>query len=315
MAWSESSRSDTVRGRTPRPTQGDWFETFVHVCMGSDGSPEEVQDERPRGARRPARRSGGAGQAAAVVAAAVLLMRADALTHPADKAMVLTLYNLTRGDEWREGFRWTRGVLTGLDPCDDEEFFKGLSCTGEYGDPDRRASKILLSAMMLNGTLPDDIGNFTMLEELLLTDNNLGGSLPSSLCQLKHLNTLDLAFNRISGTIPSCIKEVKRLYKFDLRTNMLVGTIPKEFGSLQELQQLYLSENHLTGTIPPELYDAKMLSVLFLSYNQLTGTIPRLFARFRMKETPSMQGLSWLDMRSNQLEGTFPSVIGDFGAV
>ena len=58
-----------------------------------------------------------------------------------------------------------------------------------------------------------------------------------------------------------------------------------------------------------------MLSVLFISYNQLTGTIPRLFARFRMKETPAMTGLSWVDMRGNQLEGTYPSVMGDFGAV
>ena len=295
---------------------------------------EAVEEERPRAdvapndtgnftlqrsrrpARQPARRRlQGAGLAAAVVATAALLGCADALTHPMDKAMVLKFYNLTRGDEWREGYRWTRGVLTDLDPCDDAEFFKGLSCTGVYGDPDRRATKILLSSMGLNGTLPDDIGNFTMLEELLLTQNNVSGPLPSSLCQMQHLNTVDLAFNRISGTIPSCINEVRRLYKFDLRTNMLEGTIPKGFGSLQELQQLYLSENQLTGTVPPELYNAKMLSVLFISYNQLTGTIPRLFARFRMKETPSMQGLSWLDMRSNQLEGTFPAVIGDFGAV
>jgi hypothetical protein len=244
-----------------------------------------------------------------------LVACADALTHPRDKAVLLDLYNKTQGANWREGFQWTRGMQEGLDPCDDFEFFKGLTCSGMYGDPDRHATKILLSHMQLNGTLPRDIGNLTELEELLLTENNVSGTLPLSLCKLKRLNTIDLAFNKVSGTIPECIDQITKLYKFDLRTNMLEGTIPKEFGNLQELQQLYLSENRLTGTIPKELYNAKMLSMLYLSYNQLTGTIPRIFARFRMKETPAQPGLNWLDMRGNQLEGSYPSVIGDFGAV
>lgn len=271
--------------------------------------------------RHLARRLSGRASAAPVavaVAVAVfsfLLVRIEALTHPMDKAILVQLYNSTQGDGWREGFRWTRGVQKDLDPCDDSEFFKGVSCSGLYGDADRRATKILLSSMGLNGTLPKDIGNLTMLEELLLTVNNISGNLPLSLCRLKHLHTLDLTFNSVSGTIPDCIGEMTRLYKFDLRTNMLEGTIPKQFGTLQELQQLYLSENMLTGTVPAELYNAKRLSVLFISYNRLTGTIPKLFARFRMKETPAMTGLSWVDMRSNQLEGTYPPVIGDFGAV
>lgn len=240
---------------------------------------------------------------------------ARATTHPMDFEVLQKLYQQTQGDRWREGFTWTRGYEQGMDPCDDSEFFKGLSCSGSYGDQDRRATKILLSSLGLNGTLPEDIGSLTHLEEILLTMNNVSGQLPLSMCSLKHLNTVDLAFNKISGTIPNCIENVTRLYKFDLRTNELTGTIPKEFGKLQELQQLYLSGNKLTGTIPTELYNARMLSVLMLSYNELTGTIPKLFARFRMKETSAQPGLSWLDMRSNQLEGTYPSVIGDFGGV
>jgi hypothetical protein len=55
--------------------------------------------------------------------------------------------------------------------------------------------------------------------------------------------------------------------------------------------------------------------VLLLSYNKLSGDIPRLFARFRMKETASMNGLSWTDFRSNELGGTYPTVFADFGAV
>ena len=171
----------------------------------------------------------------AVAALALLFLRTDALTNPMDKAILLQLYNTTHGDGWREGYRWTRGVHKDLDPCDDTEFFKGVSCSGLYGDADRRATKILLSSMGLNGTLPTDIGNLTMLEELLLTVNNISGILPPSLCRMKHLHTLDLTFNSVSGTIPECIGEMTRLYKLDLRTNMLEGTIPKQFGVLQEV--------------------------------------------------------------------------------
>jgi len=284
-------------------------------ALPSDGSPSFPTCRPSHGGRETEGGRRASAAAMALAAFATLVVRAGALTNPTDKAILLQLYNSTQGDGWREGFRWTRGVQRDLDPCDDSEFFKGVSCSGRYGDADRRTTKILLSSMGLNGTLPEDIGNMTMLEELLLTVNNISGTLPRSLCQMKRLNTLDLTFNSISGTIPDCIGEMTKLYKFDLRTNMLEGTIPKQFGMLQELQQLYLSENLLTGTVPPELYNAKRLSTLFISYNQLTGTIPRLFARFRMKETPAMTGLSWIDMRGNQLAGTYPSVIGDFGAV
>jgi len=119
----------------------------------------------------------------------------------------------------------------------------------------------------------------------------------------------------MTGTIPDCINKLQKLQKWDTRNNMLTGTIPASFGQLSELQSLYLSSNRLTGTVPAALFDAKRVEVLFLSYNELEGTVPRIFSRYKIKETASMQGLSWMDLRSNNLQGTYPDMMALLAAV
>jgi hypothetical protein len=37
--------------------------------------------------------------------------------------------------------------------------------------------------------------------------------------------------------------------------------------------------------------------------------------RYKIKETPSMQGLSWMDTRSNKLQGTYPDIMALLAAV
>jgi len=96
---------------------------------------------------------------------------------------------------------------------------------------------------------------------------------------------------------------------------MLTGTIPAGFGQLSELQSLFLSANALSGTVPAALFDAKRVEILFLSYNNLQGTVPKIFSRYKIKETASMQGLSWMDVRSNNLQGTYPDMLALLAAV
>jgi len=240
---------------------------------------------------------------------------ADGFTHPDDQKALYDLFNSTNGHEWSEGFRWVRGISQGMDPCDSPEFFKGLTCSGTLLEPNRRATGLLLSYLNLNGTLPASLGLMTEMQEMYMTDNKLEGHLPTSLCNMSQLQTFDAAFNNFTGVLPNCVAALTNLVKLDLRNNHITGSIPPGFGSLLRLQHLFLSDNKLTGTIPGELYNARRLEKLFLSYNQLTGTIPQIWSRFKMKETVAMTGLSWLDVRGNQLTGTYPTIVGDFGAV
>jgi hypothetical protein len=59
-----------------------------------------------------------------------------------------------------------QGFDNNYDPCDDTDFFKGLACSGNPGDADRKVTQIWLSAMMLNGTLPEDIGKMNKMVQL-----------------------------------------------------------------------------------------------------------------------------------------------------
>mmetsp|Transcript_27397 Transcript_27397/g.56071 ORF Transcript_27397/g.56071 Transcript_27397/m.56071 type:complete len:273 (+) Transcript_27397:99-917(+) len=238
-----------------------------------------------------------------------------AVTNADDKQALIDLFHATNGNEWTEGFRWARGVEIDLDPCDDSEFFKGVSCTGTLLEPDRRVQSLLLSYLNLNGTLPESLGSLTYLESMYITANSIEGHIPQSFCNMTMLQTFDAAKNFLTGPIPTCVGDLQNLIKLDLRSNRLTGTIPPGFGKILQLQQLFLSENQLSGTIPADLYNARRLEKLLLSYNQLTGTIPQVWSRFKMKETVAMTGLNWLDVRGNQLTGTYPTVVADFGAV
>ena len=82
----------------------------------------------------------------------------------------------------------------------------------------------------VKGTIPPQIGNLTMLEELILEGNDmLSGPIPPELGSLTMLRTLNLSNNSLSGPIPP------------------------ELGNLTMLRTLNLSDNNLSGCVPVEL--------------------------------------------------------------
>ena len=62
--------------------------------------------------------------------------------------------------------RLHQGINKGLDFCDDSDYFKGVQCNGNLGDPDRRVTSIWLSYMNLNGTIPSNIGDLDQMQLL-----------------------------------------------------------------------------------------------------------------------------------------------------
>jgi len=105
----------------------------------------------------------------------------------ASVAAIQAFYVSTNGTRWREGFTWQNGIEGGLDPCDNLEYYKGLTCNGAGGDPNRQITQIWLSAMSLEGTLPPNFGDMTAMTQLYLTYNNISGTIPETICNISSL--------------------------------------------------------------------------------------------------------------------------------
>ena len=119
------------------------------------------------------------------------------------------------------------------------------------------------------------------VEGLNLVRNGLNGSLPPELSQASVLAILDLSENSLSGSIPPELGQLSNLKQLGLWDNSLGGTIPSELGQLSNLEQLDLASNSLGGTIPPELGQLSELISLNLSENSLTGRLPRSFLQLK----------------------------------
>ncbi len=94
-----------------------------------------------------------------------------------------------------------------------------------------RVRSIRLRDHLLNGSIPPELGQLTMLESLYLSNNLLTGEIPSELGRLENLTDLDL-----SG-------------------NLFTGSVPAELSGMTSLESLVIGGNDLSGCIPVDLPD------------------------------------------------------------
>ncbi|GKD26564.1 kinase-like domain-containing protein, partial [Tanacetum coccineum] len=151
-------------------------------------------------------------------------------------------------------------------------------------------------------TMPDAIGNLSLLTELYLYSNKLEGHIPSSLGNCKELNGLNLGDNILTGKIPEQLLQLPSLTNFlDLSYNTLSGSIPLQIKDLKMLSYLDLSYNNLSGTITSSLGECVSLTMLNLRGNQFQGIIPSSLS--------SLGGLGVLDISQNNLSGKIPQFL------
>ncbi|GAB4847414.1 hypothetical protein Ancab_026471 [Ancistrocladus abbreviatus] len=116
----------------------------------------------------------------------------------------------------------------------------------------------------LTGNLPQNIGELTQLETLILDGCGFSGSIPDSVGSLPQLFFLSLSSNSFSGNIPPSIGKLSNLYWLDLTDNQLTGSIPVSNGTTPGLDMLlhakhfHLGKNKFSGTIPPNLFSSAM---------------------------------------------------------
>jgi internalin A len=144
--------------------------------------------------------------------------------------------------------------------------------------------------------LPAEIGKLPILTCLYLYNNRLT-KFPLQICQLSKLTELYIGENNIAE-LPPDIGELTALEKLYLYRNKLT-TLPSEIGKLTAVTRLSLNNNQLI-TLPEGISKLKALSRFYLYDNQLT-TLPTGIGQ--------LKALTRLALAHNQLM-TLPSEIG-----
>ena len=210
----------------------------------------------------------------------------DVTVRGADRAVLVSLFEATRGSGWRRKDNW----LTD-EPID---VWQGVEV-----DATGRVAGLTLGGNNLKNTIPPILGELSGLQVLVLSGNKLSGPIPSALFGLKRLNYLSLAANELEGSIAGRVGLLSALTHLDLSGNHLTGPIPDALGNLTSLTSLALQDNDLAGPIPAELGNLTSLTSLRLQGNDLAGPIPA--------ELGDLTSLYSLDLRNNQLTGSIPA--------
>lgn len=211
----------------------------------------------------------------------------------ADREVLVTLYDETRGGRWNSSRNWLEGSVNAWE--------------GVTTDEDGFVTGIHLVNNRMTGSIPPELGRLAKLTVLNLGRNDLVETIPSELGNLASLDTLSLEGNALTGAIPSELGRLAGVSVVSLAGNGLTGPIPPELGSLASLTGLWLNNNDLSGAVPSELAGLAKLEILNLADNGLSGGIPIELGTFA-----ALQGL---DLAGNDFTGPIPAALGKLATI
>ncbi len=127
----------------------------------------------------------------------------------------------------------------------------------------------------LTGIMPFDYGLSgawtKSLREWWVYDNKLTGSLSENLGFISNLEDIRMNNNELTGRIPESIQDLQRLFRLHLHSNSLTGTVPESIGSLPQLRDLRVQFNNLEGVVPTSLCFLESMEVLEADCLSFTG--------------------------------------------
>jgi hypothetical protein len=133
---------------------------------------------------------------------------------------------------------------------------------------------VLKNHPKLAGTIPMSIGNLQILGQLGLYNNALTGGIPVELYAATHLNYINLQNNMLEGGLILRIEKLRNLEKLILFNNKFSGGVPVRQLARTGIKFLGLSNNKFSGSLPEQISNLPLLEYLYLDGNAFTGTIP-----------------------------------------
>lgn len=126
-----------------------------------------------------------------------------------------------------------------------------------------------------------------------------------------HVESIDLERNNLSGSLPAELVIIgSTLQTLDLTSNLIYmeDDMFDVFENLTELRTLLMDDNFLLydNGLPPQFKKLERLQKIRLSYNLFSGQLEK-----EHKVLASMAQLTHLELESNFLSGSLPSVIGN----
>ncbi|KAK2648798.1 hypothetical protein Ddye_016287 [Dipteronia dyeriana] len=200
--------------------------------------------------------------------------------------------------QWR-GLKW---VFSGDSPlsCSDlsSQHWANVSL---YKDSSLHLLSLQLPSANLSGSLPRELGEFSMLQSLYLNINSLQGTVPLELGYSSSLSDIDLGDNLFSGALaPSIWNLCDKLVSLRLHGNSISGTLPEPAlpnSSCINLQLLDLGRNKFSGSFPEFITRFHGLRELDLSNNMFSGSIPESLSGLKLEK---------LSLSHNNFSGSLP---------
>lgn len=166
--------------------------------------------------------------------------------------------------------------------------------------------------------LPEEIGNLSKLEELIIDNGNgcsMSVSLPGSIGKLERLRVLRLygaiepGEQRKIKSLPDSIAKLRRLEVLDLGRNGLAA-VPPQIAALSNLKTLRLEYNSLSA-IPAFIGDFKNLKELSLDANENISDLPASLLKLKgLRISMGNNALKLKDQKS--LQSRFPQLVFSF---
>ncbi|OMO93501.1 hypothetical protein CCACVL1_06477 [Corchorus capsularis] len=158
---------------------------------------------------------------------------------------------------------------------------------------------LLLFSNMLDGVIPNELGQLHKLEILDVSRNNLNGFIPAELGDCVQLSVL--ALSNLFDPVPrgqSSNKELSSTLSLTAMTyeyNHFQGSVPMEITTLPKLKILWVPGASLEGKLPSNWSGCENLEMLNLAQNNFSGDVFGVFN--------GCKKLRHLDLSLNRLNG------------
>ncbi|KAM0892872.1 hypothetical protein ACQ4PT_025485 [Festuca glaucescens] len=216
------------------------------------------------------------------VAATVAIAKTDRADVEALNVLFTSMNKPSKLDGWK---------ADGGDPCDDDDEWKGIECSGSS------VTEIDLSGLDLTGSLGYQLSGLKSVTKFDVSDNKLSGEIPYALPP--NLVQLNLQGNAFTGGVPYSISQI------NVANNHLSGQLTDMFSHLPKLSTVDLSSNRFSGNLPQSFQYLSGLKTLNLEGNQFSGHIDVL----------AKLDLDDLNLQNNKFTGWIPSKLKDIDSL